>query len=360
MQSSTYPDERVEKKWLTAIWQRIYSVCLFIRFSALGGTFLLPLLGAGSVPSAMPMNKWLGLLSIALVFHLFAYILNDVIDLPLDRTEPRRADFPLIKGTLTPRFALAAALAQLPLAVGIVRWMQSNWLAYAALAIAFGGMAVYNLWGKRARFPLLTDFAQGISWASLALFGAASKADEPTSLTMYLCAYLVLLICLANGVHGSLRDLANDFQCGVRSMAIYLGAKPTADGGLHIPQGLRRYAFAFQYLLLIITLVPLIRNDFGYSPTEWLITLAVIVLMGGLSLRLLDIAAGSAPHRQTLISAGMLQLLVSLGLLIMLFAFYLPAWLLGLIIALFFLPLLTHRWLYNMLRWIRQRWATWL
>jgi 4-hydroxybenzoate polyprenyltransferase len=345
---------------LTSISRRLYSVCLFIRFSALGGTTLLPLLGAGSVHSALPLTKLLGLLGMAFLFHLFAYIFNDVIDLELDRSEPRRANFPLVRGIVKPTHALIFSLAQIPLAAGIAIWMQSNWLAYATLAIAFGGMAVYNLWGKRARYPLLTDFAQGMSWAALALFGAASTVGGPNVLTIFLCAYLIVFICLGNGVHGSLRDLTNDFQRGVRSMAIFLGAQPTLNDELDISAGLRRYAFALQYSLLAICLIPLVRNDFGYSLIEWLITMGGILLLGAFSLRLLDIAAKSGSHRQTLISAGMLQLLVSLGLLIMLFAFYLPTWLLELSLVLFFLPLLTHGWLYDMLRWIRQRWMAWL
>ena len=116
--------------------------------------------------------------------------------------------------------------------------------AIGALAAAFAGLAVYDLWGKRLRFPPFTDLIQGVGWAGLLFFGAAIQGPW-TALTWFLAAFVVVFILMANGVHGSLRDLANDHRCGVRSTAILLGARPGhGSTAVVVPPRLARYAVA--------------------------------------------------------------------------------------------------------------------
>ena len=69
----------------------------FVRATALCGTFGPLLTGVGSVTttSTPPSTGTLALVvAVGLAFHVFAYVLNDVVDLPIDRTEPRRATSP--------------------------------------------------------------------------------------------------------------------------------------------------------------------------------------------------------------------------------------------------------------------------
>src|SRR5438067_7053654 len=160
---------------LETIWKRLFAAGAFIRFSALGGTLILPLLGAASVGGRLPMGRMLGLLAVAVLFHAFAYVLNDVVDLPVDRTEPRRVLSPLVRGAVTPGQAVAFALGMVPPAFGLTLWSAAGARALVALATAFLCLAAYDLWGKRGAFPPLTDLIQGVGWAALLLGGAAAQ-----------------------------------------------------------------------------------------------------------------------------------------------------------------------------------------
>ena len=102
-------------------------------------------------------------------------------------------------------------------------------------------MAVYDVWGKRSAAPVLTDLVQGLSWAALLWWGALTVGD-PTPATTWLAAGTVAFILLANGVHGSLRDLANDARCGARSTALTFGARPLPAGGVAVNGGYTAYA----------------------------------------------------------------------------------------------------------------------
>jgi hypothetical protein len=99
----------------TLLWDLYH----FSRFSALGATAALPLLGAGSVSAQLTPRRATGLLAVASAFHLFAYLHNDICDLDLDRTQPRRRHYPLVRGAVQPELALGLALICVPLAFAL-------------------------------------------------------------------------------------------------------------------------------------------------------------------------------------------------------------------------------------------------
>ncbi len=336
--------------WLRAGWRGVVVLYRLFRFSAVSATVILPLLGAATVTSEITGYQIAGLIGVALAFHGFAYVLNDVIDLPLDRTQPLRAQSPLVQGTIHPSQALAFALFQIPLALAITASLGGDGRAYAALAASFVLMAAYNLWGKRVRFPPLTDVIQGFGWAALAFYGAAVMPGPPTALTGVLVVFEVIFIAMINGVHGSLRDLANDLRGGARSTAILLGVRPRGANGLLIPLRFACYALALQVLLIGVTMLPLVRNWFGYGPLAWWTTAGAILSLTTLALLAILTAARSTADQRALIAAGMLHLVVTLSSLIVLFALYLPRALLAVVLVVYAVPLLTNSWLYSALR----------
>ena len=90
--------------------------------------------------------------------------------------------------------------------------------------------------------------------AGTRLTSNAAVAGGPTSLTVVVVAFVFVFIVMANGVHGSLRDLANDLTCGVRSTAIMMGVRPQGATGLFIPRRLTWYALTLQVILIGIRL----------------------------------------------------------------------------------------------------------
>jgi 4-hydroxybenzoate polyprenyltransferase len=327
---------------------RLAVVGSFVRFSALGSTLLIPLLGAASADPGLIGSLLPGLLAAAAALHVFGYVLNDVVDLPIDRTDPRRKSSPLVRGTVRRWQALAVAVAQVPIAFGLTAWLDSDARAVAALSTFVVLGAAYNLWGKRTRLPLLTDVIQGLAWSALALWGAAI-AGRWTPMTGVFAAYVVVLIVMVNGVHGSLRDLANDHRCGARSTAIVMGARVSAGGGLIVPRRLRRYAVGLQVALTAIALTPLLLGDVGRGRPGHAAALAAVLLLAAAAACLAG-AAGSLEDPVRLRSAGMLHLVVLLALPIALVAPRLPPILLAAILLAYLTPTLTNRWMTDALR----------
>ncbi|WP_129633368.1 UbiA family prenyltransferase [Candidatus Oscillochloris fontis] len=273
----------------------------FTRFSAFGATAVLPLLGAGSVNPELSLRDSLRLLGVAACFHSFAYIHNDVCDLELDRSQPLRTDYPLVRGDLAPGTALVLALSAIPAAFSLSQGRGGRGYLAAACVL----MAVYNRWGKACPFPPLTDLVQALGWASLIAYGAEAGGARPNRLTHSLIGYEILLILMVNGVHGALRDLSNDAACGAQTTAIMLGAS-ASPAGLRIGSGLLSYAGVLQAALLALPYWAIATQP----PATQRRAAAGITALSALSLGLLMRAA-----RGTMVAtdAGMLHLILLLS-----------------------------------------------
>jgi 4-hydroxybenzoate polyprenyltransferase len=251
-------------------WEWLLTADRFVRIHFLSFSALWPLLGATSVSPRITAGELFALLGVTFCFHLYTMLLNDVIDLPIDRTQPKRQQDPLVRGTIQPWQVLAIALVQPLLTVPMTIWLGGTLRAHVTLAGGFVLMGAYNLWGKRCRFPPLTDAIQGLAWASLAIYAAQALGAAPNALTWMVAAYIAGFTLLFNGVHGSLRDLGNDFASGARTTAIVLGARIDARRGVpQVPRALAVYASCVLIGLIAIQAAVLFRNDFGYGPVVW-------------------------------------------------------------------------------------------
>jgi 4-hydroxybenzoate polyprenyltransferase len=333
-----------------SLWQFIFNAGLFVRFAAIGGSIVTALLGAGTTRPQLTAVYLLVLLVGAVAFHNYTYVLNDLVDLPIDRTEPRRAQFPLVRGIVQPGQARLFMFLQIPIPFAVTAVVEGNGSAYGALAAGFVLMTVYNVWGKSITLPILTDLAQGMAWACLALWAALAAGGAITPLTGVLFAFLLVYIPLINGVHGALRDLPNDAQHRVRSTAGLLGARLLGDG-IFIPRRLKQYARLLQLLLFVIIFWPLISNWFDYRPLAWGMTLGIEIIVAFWCWRWLNKAMEAAENRAQMLAYGALHLMASFSALAALFFGYMGGVLQGVIAVLFLGPLLTHAWTRNAIRW---------
>jgi 4-hydroxybenzoate polyprenyltransferase len=312
----------------------INDVKLFTRFEYMTFAAILPLLGASSVSTALSTEQIVGLVAAAVAFHIYVSLLNDIADLPLDRSNPRRADYPLVRGAVLPSHALVLVLMQLPIAAALTMWLGGSASAYAAFALGIGLMTFYDLYGKRVPFPPLIDVLQGVGFAAMTLYGAAIVGN-PTRLTLFAFLLIVVWMVLTNLI-GGLRDLNTDLQFGAQTTPIFLGAR--AEGTqLHIPSRMALYAHAVLVILLGIELSALFYNDFGYAPATQAALIAAVGLVGVIALLLLHALFSAAIKGRSTVSPVMgLQLACSSLSVLLVFAPYVHISLL-LVIAVIFL-----------------------
>lgn len=282
------------RRSLKKIAALVGTVDRFTRVHYFGFTSLLVLLGASHFENKPGNRMLLGLLLVAACFHVFAYVTNDVIDLPVDRGNALRRNDPLVSKKMEVGTALALALTTIPIAILttllLLRFrLLPSLLSLGVLALAHVLMVVYNLQGKRLaiswsadgqprrlRLPLVTDLVQGLAWGALAPFGAlvGAAAEKPKLFDSawaalshvlgscwILAAYGAGFIFLINGIHGGLRDLRSDQAAGRHTTAMVLGARVDPDDPTQVLSSVPVMVFAHGVHLAMFGLVVLFLHQ---------------------------------------------------------------------------------------------------
>lgn len=327
------------------LWQDTQEL---IRFGAIGLSTLMPLLGFGTVVVEPTTKLIVGLLGVALTYHIFGYVLNDVVDLPVDRLQPQRQKSPLVRGAISPSQALLLALLQLPLMFGIAWWLGASLPSYIALGIGVVCTVIYDLWGKKTAVPPLTDLVQGIAWGMLALFGALATNAPLTLETWLVTAYVALFIVQVNGVPASLRDLETDREAGLITTALYFNAKPLPNQGFVLSKQLKLYSVGVQTAVFLL-FIPLLFNG-----SNWLPTILALLFLSGASY-FLYVSLSSGQNRRGFVSSMAFYIILSLLTPLALTLGRVDTAVFALALFLGFLPLFMSSWWYRMLTWLRDK-----
>jgi 4-hydroxybenzoate polyprenyltransferase len=226
-------------RWLRRACRGAIFADRLVRTTYFGLTTTHLLLGAALAAAGISPERLALLVLLAACFHVHIFLMNDVIDLEVDATAPRRANHPLVLGLrgegVSRRSALAIAWLAALLSALLCAALRASPGAWLALGAAFGLIGVYNVYGKHCPVPPVTDAIQGLGWWGLVWFGALAIAPrislaEIADRGLPLFAFSMGFTVLITGIHGGLRDLVNDAAHGRTNTALFLGALPSAPG----------------------------------------------------------------------------------------------------------------------------------
>lgn len=209
--------------WQRGDWARL------VRLFSMGATVVYVPLGMATAVGPPSVGAALAAVFVGISFHLFAFPLNDVIDLPIDRTNQRRVDGPLVRGLIAPGTMLRVAVLQIPLMGVLLLVAGAGRGAVVAWLIAVAALGAYDLWGKRIPVPAVADIDQGIGFAALVVMGALWQGSATAS-TWWVAVYIVLYIVQINAVHGGVRDIGNDTIHGAMTTPVLLGCRVDEAG----------------------------------------------------------------------------------------------------------------------------------
>ncbi len=251
------------------------SLSLFLRVEYLAFAIMLPLYGAFSASGPISFIQLGWLLSTVFLFHIYVCVLNDIMDLELDKTQPLRAQYPLVRGAIKRNTALIVALAPIPVVYYLVYLQGGEFWAFAGITLGFVMMGIYNIWGKKTRVPLLIDIIQGVGFAGITLYGA-DIVGEPGRLSLLVFLAVALWMVHTN-LYGGFRDVETDAAFGLYTTPIMFGMK--RDGArMIIPRSIMYYSLFVEASMISLAASILIFNDFGYAP----ITRTIMLIVTGL------------------------------------------------------------------------------
>lgn len=192
-----------------------------MRFQTAAATASVPVIG-GLVMGQDSLIILTALFLAGLGFHVYGFVLNEYMDVEVDRRCLDLQERPLVKGTVPKWQALAIIGLACAFAFGITAFFFLSFasLFFLSLAFLFGG--AYDVFGKKM---LCLDLFLGFSFFSLCLFGASSASDRYPLLILLVGSVFCVHILFNNAVEGGLKDVDHDRQAGILTLAMVLGVR---------------------------------------------------------------------------------------------------------------------------------------
>jgi 4-hydroxybenzoate polyprenyltransferase len=151
---------------------------------------------------------------IGVLMHIFEFVLNEYIDLEVDKRSPDLAQKPLVSGTIAPQAALAVVFISLILSYILTIVFFFDIWPLILLSLSFGFGAIYDIYGKRFAG---SDFTLALWIFGFCLFGASIQTIEFTGI-LYLVAGLGFFqILFNNAIEGGLKDADHDAAAGAKT-----------------------------------------------------------------------------------------------------------------------------------------------
>jgi len=294
-------------------------VLSLLRIHTAGFEGLIFLAGPLLTGRAFPLGDAALLWTLGVLINGYIFALNDLVDLPRDRLNPRRSASALVAGRVNERLALTLSLL-LPLGATLMVLLASWARGPAALFVLFLALAApVNVYQKAPGRPLLMDGLFSVTMAGPLPVTAWAVTGFVPTVVWLATATLLLLSLELNSVAGNLKDLATDSDAGFTTVATSRGARLAADGTLRPGRPYTRYVFGLHTAVTLTTLVTVAATAAGRPPAVQagvVLAAAVLVLWGVLDLTAL-LAGRRRPSptgREPWFAAGFALFLVAVAL----------------------------------------------
>jgi 4-hydroxybenzoate polyprenyltransferase len=227
------------------------------RLFNMGLTGVAPVLGALSMwqIKAFSLQQLILLFFIGCLAHIYGFVLNDVIDINLDKLSIELTARPLVRGSITRKraayFAMFCMIGSFLLSILFYRELLQYIVLVGILAIAYFFATVYDITSKK--FPGMDLFVAGAVFF-LILFGASS-VGTPTRLAWIVALIGGLQVLFMNMINGAIKDIDHDKEGKARTVAIWLGAKVHA-GIIALPLSFKTTGYLIEIGRMVLIFIP--------------------------------------------------------------------------------------------------------
>lgn len=216
---------------------------------------------------------------IGILMHIFVFVLNEYIDVDVDRRSKDLAEKPLVKGSVSTKSALYVVVISLilPYIFTIVFFLDLWTIIFLTLAFEFG--AIYDIFGKQFAG---SDFTLAFWIFFFCLFGTSIVSIEFPFL-IYLIAFLGFFqILFNNAIEGGLKDADHDAAAGAKTLAHSLGVR-VKNNIAKIPNTFKLASYAIKLghisIITIIIYIGTIRISGVVEYLQFFIIVILILIM---------------------------------------------------------------------------------
>jgi len=307
------------------------------RLFNMGLTAVAPVLGA--------LSMWnIGTLSLLELFflfiigsfaHAYGFVLNDVIDIKVDKLSKELTTRPLVRGSITRKqaitFAVLCMIGSFLLSFFFYSELQRYILLLFILLAAYLFATVYDIASKK--YPGMDLFVAGAIFF-LILFGATT-IGTPTLLAYVVALIGGLQVLFMNMINGAIKDIDHDKEGSANTVAIRLGAKVHA-GIMALPLSFKTTGYLIETGRILLIFLPFVCFDLHAELWQIILLLILAILTFMFIYKLYSIKTFDRSRIRRLIGVIVIFMyattpimLSSLHIYIMLVALIPPLWFFG-------------------------------
>lgn len=244
-----------------------------MRLKAMGISTI-AVFGALSMKGSLEIWHFLLLFLIGIPFNILGFVLNDIVDLKIDKKSKELSERPLVKGTVPIIAAKIISLTCYVLIFGLAIFFFRDLFALLILTLSVILGSVYDCWGKRF---LGSDFILAGSIALFCLFGAITVSHTIEKFTIIIVTLIFTHVLFFNIIEGSFKDVKNDRESGAKTIAVVLGVK--TDLKVFIPNSFKIIAIFIELSATFLAFLPFTLLPEIYNFEYWYIQIFILIIL---------------------------------------------------------------------------------
>jgi len=245
----------------------------------MGFTGVAPVLGALSMwdEGGTSLIKLIVLFAIGCFSHVYGFVINDVMDVKVDKLSQELTARPLVSGSITIKkatyFAISCMIASFILSTIFFEELTSFIFLISILILAYILATIYNIASKK--YPGMDIFVAGAVF--FLIIAGASTVGTPTILAWIVALIGAIQVLFMNMINGAIKDIDHDVKGMANTIAIKLGAG-THGGIVTLPIAFKTVGYAVELARSCLVFVPFIFLSLIYQSWQIAVLLILTVL----------------------------------------------------------------------------------
>ena len=249
----------------------------------MGLTGVAPVLGALSMwgVDKITFFQLFILFCIGCFSHVYGFVINDLVDIKVDKLSKKLIARPLVSGRITRKkaayFAVACMIFSFILSTFFFKELVSYFLLISILILAYILATIYDFSSKK--YPGMDVFVAGAIFL-LILFGAATVSIEQllSNPLIWIVALIgALQVLFMNMINGAIKDIDHDKKGMANTLAIRLGTK-TRGGVITLPRAFKTVGYTVELVRSFLIFVPFLLFSLSYQIWQIAVLLVFTVI----------------------------------------------------------------------------------
>ncbi len=218
-----------------------------LRIQTGAATASAPLLG-GLIMGQRDISLLAVLFIIGLLYHIFGFVLNEYVDVEVDKKSIDLKKKPLVSGSITKTQALYIIIISILCGYALIVFFYKSiyTVTFFSIALFFGGL--YDIYGKMIAGM---DFVLAGGFFFICLMGASTISIDFNILVYLVCLVYFFQILYNNAVEGGLKDVDHDGIGGAKTFALSMGVNVKLED-LKITKSFTGFAYALRFIFLCL------------------------------------------------------------------------------------------------------------